>query len=187
MLEKLKTWIYNNYFLVSSLIVLSVLFYLSLNSYSFYPLFLLFLLFVNYYYLRGLEILINTIFYPLPIIFLSILTQASNYLIALSWFIYYLIFLKNKKIGWIIHLILIVLILTFLINKYSLLWITMFVFLIFFFVIYSGFNKNFLSSFLISLFVSEVFWLFYFLPLNIYLRTFILFLFFIWILNQELI
>jgi hypothetical protein len=187
MLEKLKTWIYNNYFLIFSLTGLTILFYLSLNSSRFYPFFLLFLLFVNYYYLRGLEILVHTIVSPLPLLFFSVFSQLNNYLLTFIWLIYYLVFIKNKKIGWLIFLIFMTLILSFLANKYFLLWIILLTFLIFFLVIYSGFNKNFISSLLISIFVTEAFWLFYFLPFNIYLRTLLLFLFYIWILNQELI
>ncbi len=187
MLEKLKTWIYNNYFLIFSLLVLTILFYLSLNSSRFYPFFLLFLLFVNYYYLRGLEILVHTIIYPLPLLFLFAFSQFNNYLLTFFWFIYYLIFLKNKKIGWIIFLIFVVLISSFFVNRYPFLWIVTLLFLIFLLIVYSGFNKNFISAFIISIFVCETFWLFYFLPLNIYLRTFLILLFFIWILNKDLI
>ena len=187
MLEKLKIWIYNNYLLISFLSLLAIFFYLSLSSSRFYPFFLLFLLFVNYYYLRGLEILVHTLVYPLPLLFMPTFFQLNNYLITLIWLVYYLIFLKNKKIGWSIFLVFVSLFFSLLANKYFLLWITILIFFVYFLITYTGFNKKFLPAFLLSIFVAEAFWLFYFLPFNVYIRTFLLFLFFIWILNKELI
>ncbi len=187
MLEKLKIWIYKNYFITSAILLTTLFFYLSLNNYYFYQFFLLTLLFFNYYYLRGLEILFNTFLYPLPLFLLPSIFDLKNYIILITWPIYYFIFLKNKKLGWSIFLFISFLIISVYFEKVNFIYLIILSLFLILTVSLFGFSKNLLNSVLISIFISEAIWLFYFLPFNYILRTILIFILFIWILNKELI
>lgn len=192
MLQKLKTLIFNNYFFILSLILSTVFFYLSFFNFYFYFLFFLFLFFSNFYYLRGLEIFFNSLISPLPFYFFSFIFNLNlgNILFfsCLLWLIYYFLLIKFKNYSYPYLYFFITL------NFYGLFdyinfFITIILYILFVFILfYFLIKENFTSSLIKTIFLSEIFWLSYFFPLNFYWTTcFLLLIFYYLFINKNIL
>ncbi|MGC8981493.1 MAG: hypothetical protein ACP5JU_00895 [Minisyncoccia bacterium] len=187
MLERLKNLIYKKPLLFLGGVISTIFLYLSLNNLNFYPILVIFLLFLNFYYLRGVEIFLGSILLPAPIFLIKTFYNANIILLLIIWVFYLYLFLHKPKVSWSIFLFSTFLFLNILLNHLSILSIFILLFSILFLIFLFSFRNNLLSSIIKSIFISEIFWLSYFLPFNFYLRSILVFIFYIWILNKDII
>jgi hypothetical protein len=187
MLGRLKSLIYKKPLLFLGGVISTIFFYLSLNNLNFYPFLVIFLLFLNFYYLRGVEIFLGSILLPTPIFLIKTFYNLNPFLLLIIWIFYLYLFLHKPKIGWSLFLFSTFAFLNILLSYFSIFSIFLLLFLILFLIFIFAFRNNLLNSILKSIFISEIFWLSYFLPLNFYLRSILVFVFYIWILNKDLL
>jgi hypothetical protein len=187
MLERLKNLIYKKPLLFLGGAISTIFFYLSLNNLNFYPFLVIFLIFLNFYYLRGVEILLGSIFLPTPIFLIKTFFKPNSILLLTIWVFYLYLFLHKPKIGWSIFLFSTFAFLNILLSYLSIFSIFLLLFLILFLIFIFAFRNSLLSSILKSIFISEIFWLSYFLPLDFYIRSILIFAFYVWILNKDLL
>lgn len=187
MLALLRNWIFKNLILILALLLTTIFFYLSFkNIYFFLPLFFL-LLFFNFYYFRGYEILVATFLIPLPLFFSELFFDIPIYYYVIFWPIYYFIFIIKNKFGWTLNLFLNVFIINNFFQVFSI-FLTTFIFgVLIFLITLCGFKENLLSALLKTIFSLEIFWLSFFTPFNINIRTILNFIVLFWILNKNLL
>lgn len=187
MLEKLKNLIYKKFILFLGEVISIIFFYLSIKNLNFYPLLVFILLFLGFYYLRGVESILASLLIPIPLILISVFSKINILILILFWICYIYIFLHKPKVGWIIFIFFLILFSNLLFSQYSVFLIFTLFFIVLLIVTLAGFKNNLLNSLIKALITSEIFWLSYFLPFNFYIRSFIVIIFFIWILSKEIL
>ena len=180
MLKRLKNLISENLFLIFSLLITTILFYLTFINYNFLIVLFLFLLFFNFYYLRGPNVIFFSFISPLPFYFLSILSNVNHIIVIILWPIYYFLLLKNNILA-ISALSFFIITNIFLLFDYlNFIYIFILFFILFWIIFYLGFKNDYFSSLIKTSLLSQFLWINYFLPVSLYFNLLIMFIFFVY-------
>jgi len=171
MLEKFKTLIFNYFNVCLGLIVVSVLFFLTTKNIYFLPLFFIGFLVFNFYFVKGPEILLGTLFWPIPFFFLPILFQLQPLITTSLWVAYLLLIWFMPLVGWLIFMFLFLLLLNFFSHFFGLVWMIGLLWLLMFILARVAWKNDSATAALKALIVTEAFWLVFFLPLSFYFRS----------------
>jgi hypothetical protein len=178
MLKKFKIWIYNNFHLITGLVLAGSFFYLALMREWFLVFFFLIFFFLNVYFAKGAKLVLSTFLAPLPFLLSQSFFNLNHIYLALIWLGALVLLWKNEKIFWLLDMFLILIIFQFVLGNVILqpFFVVLLTFLSVFLVILIIFRETTKSAFVKSFIVSELVWLLYFLPVGFIIRAIINFI-----------
>ena len=143
MLRKSKTWIYNNFHLVSGLALGDLFFYWSLIKEWVLVLFFIIFFLLNLYFLKGAKLTLSTFLAPLPFLLAQPFFNLSIPVLTLIWLIALILLWKKEKIFWLSYIFLILLISQFVLGSaiLSSFFVMLAVFLLSFLIMFIIFNE----------------------------------------------